>query len=98
MTEFTNVLFAWNDWIVFPVLALAAIVVHIRRRKRSTLLLSAGFLALIVGKVLTTAYSHSPLHLAYITGLIIGSVGLAASVVGALWFLRKDYVVSSKQA
>lgn len=98
MADFTNVLFAWNDWVVFPVFTLVALVVHIRRRKRSTLLLSAGLLVLLVGRFLITDHSQSPLHFAYIVGLIISSVGLVAAVVGAVWFLRKDYVAPSKQA
>lgn len=98
MADFANVLFVWNDWVVFPVLALAALVLHIRRRKHSTLLLFVGLLVLLVGRVLLLAYSHSPLHVGYIIGLVVSSVGLVAAAAGAVWFMRKDYVVSTKQA
>jgi len=98
MSDFTHVLFAWNDWVVFPVLAVVALVLHIRRRKHSTLLLFVGLFVLLVGRVLLVAYFQSPLHLGYLIGLVVSSVGLVASIAGAVWFLRKDYVVPSKQA
>jgi hypothetical protein len=98
MEEFKEFLFAWNEWVVLPILTLVGLVLHTRWRKSSTLVLCVGMLMLLGGGVLTKVYSQSPLHIGYIIGLIIGVVGLLASMVGAIWFYRKDYVTSSNQA
>jgi hypothetical protein len=98
MTEFTKLIFAWNDWVVFPVFTLVALVLHIRRRRHSTRLLFVGLVVLIVGQVLLGSFAKTPLHIGYIIGLGTYSLGLVAAIVGVVWFLRKDYAVSSKQA
>ncbi len=98
MTNFISLLFAWNDWLVLPVLAAAALVLHLRRRKLSTLVLVAGLLMFLAGRVLLMVYSQSPLHPGYIVGLVGSSFGFLAASVGGVWFLRKDYILPSKQA
>ena len=37
-----NYIYFWHDWVVFPGMLLAALILHFRQRKRSTLLLCAG--------------------------------------------------------
>ena len=98
MTEIAKALSLWNDWVVFPALTVFALALHVRRRKRSTLLLSFGLVLFLIGQALVAGYSELPLHRGYIAGLILCSVGLITAVLGGVWFLWKDHVPRSKQA
>lgn len=90
MADFTNFIFIWNDWIVLPAFTLVALMLHIRRRKFSTLLLFVGLVAYISGNALRAIFHQTLLHPGYVAGLVITLIGLVAWVVGAVWFLRKD--------
>jgi len=96
--DFGNALNAWNDWVVFPAIAIAALILHVRRRKSSTLLLVAGLAVLIVGRAILTMFSQTPLHPWYIVGLVAYTLGFVAAVAGAVWFWRKDFHASSNRA
>jgi hypothetical protein len=96
MDHFASILFAWNDWVIFPILIVAAFILHIRQRKISTLTIALGLGAVLCGHALTMSYSKTPLHIVYVVGLVIGTLGLVVSVTSAVWFLRKDYVSPAK--
>ena len=97
MTEIATALDTWNDWIVFPALALVALVLHFRRRKHSTLTLLVGFALLLLGKLFVFVYRLSPLHPLYLAGAVIGALGLILAIAGFVWFMRKDNVKKSVQ-
>ena len=91
MEEFKELLFAWNHWIVLPILTLVTFILHFRCRKNSTLWLSLGMLALLVSSILKVAYPYQ-LSYGYFISIALGISGLVASIFGAIWFFRKDYV------
>jgi uncharacterized membrane protein HdeD (DUF308 family) len=90
MNEFKELLFTWNNWIVFPALTLVTLVLHYRCRKRSTLILCVGMLMLLASKILKALYSN-PLSSGYFMGMVCGIIGLVISIIGVIWFFRKDY-------
>jgi len=96
--DFANALFLWNDWIVFPAFTVAALILHLRRRKPSTLLLFVGMVVLLAGRAMVAVFSQAPLHPWYIAGLVVGTVGFVAALSGAVWFWRRDSHVSSNRA
>lgn len=97
MSEFTAYLYAWNDWFVFPVLVVIAIVVHYRCRKTSTLLLLIASALALLGYLLTWFYSGNPLHTLYLAGIAIGFTGGILGFVGLVLYVRKDYVAKSNK-
>lgn len=90
MDEFKELIFLWNNWVVFPVLTLITLVLHYRSRKRSTLLLSFGMVMYLASRVLISIYPH-PLTYGYFIGMVAGIIGLFASIIGVTWFFWKDY-------
>jgi hypothetical protein len=96
--DLANALFGWNDWVVFPAFTVAALVLHLRRRRSSTLLLFVGLAVLLAGRAMLTTFSQTPLHPWYVTGLVMSTVGFVAALAGAVWFWRKDFHVSSNRA
>ena len=90
MDAFTAYLFLWNDWVVFPAVLVGSALAYWRLRKRSLLALTVGLALIVTAKGLEAAYP-TPLHPAYVTGLVVGIVGLVFAAGGFVWFFWKDY-------
>jgi hypothetical protein len=95
MEELKEFLFAWNDWIVLPILTLVSLVLYFRCPKVSTLWLSLGMTVLLASSILKAVYPH-PQSFGYLIGMVFGIFGLVASIFGAIWFFRKDYSKKAK--
>ena len=96
-TELAAYLYAWNDWIVFPVLAFVTLWLHLRRRKTSTLVLLLGFVLMSIGKLMVVAFGDNPSHPLFLVGPATGVLGIVLAVAGFVWFVRKDNVAKSVQ-
>lgn len=90
MSQFADYIHFWNDWVVFPGMFLVALVLHARRRKRSTFLLSVGLGLLVLGQVGGSLGPASVLHPVRIAAMSVYVIGVLISVIGFGWFLRAD--------
>lgn len=90
MGQLAHYVYLWNDWVVFPGMLIAALILHSRRRKRSTLLLSVGLALLVLGKVGNELGPEYILHPLRITAMSVYVIGLLSAVIGFGWFLRKN--------
>ena len=90
MSQFAEYIHFWNDWVVFPGMLLVALVLHARRRKRSTFLLSVGLGLLVLGQVGNLLGPPSVLHPVRIAAMSVYVIGVVISVIGFGWFLRAD--------
>ncbi|HEY8118572.1 MAG TPA: hypothetical protein VIE91_04985 [Methylophilaceae bacterium] len=93
---FAQYLEIWNMWIVFPALAIAALIYHIRKRKTSTILIFIGLLFFVFGELGSLFYKNNPLHPIYIACAIFVVIGLVAGITGCFLYWRKDYVSHTK--
>lgn len=93
---FAHYLEEWNKWIVFPVIAIAALIFHIRQRKTSTKLIFAGALIFAIGDLLTSIHKSYPQDPLYITSMILSAIGWIVGMGGVFLYWRKDYVPKSK--
>jgi hypothetical protein len=53
-------------------------------------------LALILIAQALRAFYPAPMHPAFITSIVVGAVGLLASVGGLVWFIWKDFHAPSR--
>jgi len=90
MSHFADYIQFWNDWIVFPGMLLAALILHLRRRKRSTLLLSVGLGLLLLGQVGDSFGPVSVLHPLRIAAMSVYVIGILIAIIGFGWFLKAD--------
>ncbi len=97
LTEFSTYLYAWNDWIIFPAMSLVALIVHIRLRKTSTLLIFVASVLIIMGNLMTFLYSDNPLHPVYVAGMAFGFLGAVLLLAGIVLYARKDYVAKPRK-
>jgi ABC-type proline/glycine betaine transport system permease subunit len=89
MTALAEYLFAWNDWIVMPVLLIVSVVSLARLRKASLAVLTLGLFIYCAAAILRTFYPN-PLNLVHGATLIAQSVGFLLGVAGFAWFWLKS--------
>jgi len=89
MDELAKYLYAWNDWVVMPILLVGAIYAFIRLRRPSILLFAFGALLYIVSCGLQIFYP-SPFSFAHNAALVSQYLGLLAGLGGFAWFWQKD--------
>ncbi len=97
MNQLANYVYAWNDWVVMPILLLAAIYAFIRFRKPSTLVFAFG-VVLYIASSLAQIFYPSPLNLIHSAALVSQFLGLLVGLGGFAWFWRKDRNAKSMQA
>lgn len=90
MRQFADYIDLLNTWVVFPGMLLAALILHLRRRKRSTLLLSVGLFLLVLGQVGDSLGPASVLHPLRIAAITTYAIGGLIAAIGFGWFLRAD--------
>lgn len=98
MSQFAYYIHLWNDWVVFPGILIASLILHSRRRKRSTLLLAVGMCLLILGKVGDSLGPEYILHPFRLVALSIYVIGFLSAVIGFGWFLLKNLHDNKKES
>jgi len=101
MGNIAKYLYIWNDWIVFPGLAIFSFVAYAKLRKRSLLVTGVGVLSVVLGKCLVALFPPSqevlfPTQMQSI-GFWFTVVGLGVSVAAFVWFIVKDYRAKSQR-
>lgn len=90
-------LYAWNDWVVMPVLLVSAIYAFIRLRRPSMLLVAFGALLYVASCALQIFYP-SPLSFAYNAALVSQYLGLLLGLAGFVWFWQRDRHATSPRS
>jgi len=90
MGDIAKYLFAWNDWVVMPIVLVVAIRAFVRLRRPSLLLFAFGASLYIASSALQLYYQPSPSHLAYNAALISQYLGLLTGLVAFVWFWHRD--------
>ena len=94
--DFTHYLEMWNKFIVLPGITIYALVLHMRKRKFSTKFMLMGLVLFVIGDCLTFTYRSTPLHLIYISGMVLALLGMVLGVFGCVRYWREDYVSKTK--
>ncbi len=89
MGELRNYLYAWNDWVVYPVIALVAVYFYARLRRISTLLMACGAV-LYVGSEIFQNVHHSRIDVLYGVSLGTQGIGLLVGLGGFVWYWREE--------
>jgi hypothetical protein len=89
--------FAWNDWVVMPVLLIVAIIWSVKLKKLSLALLAAG-VGICVGAVVVRLFYTNPLNLVHGASLIAQELGLLLSFAAFAWFWFRDRSRQSMQS
>ncbi len=80
----------WNNWVILPILTLAALNLHVRKQKISTRLIFVGLCFCLVGQLTTFTYKE-PLNTMHILGMAISLSGLLFFILGSIQYFRKDH-------
>ena len=96
MDSLRTYVYGWNEWIVFPVLAIAATIWFLQVRRYSTFAICIGAVGLVIGDLLWTVYPPDPAKMAagnsswFWTLVIFRGVALTAAIGGGVWYWMAD--------
>jgi len=90
MGDIAKYLFAWNDWVVMPIVLVVAIYAFVRLRRPSLLVFAFGASLYVGSSVLQLFYHPSPSHFAYNAALVSQYLGMVIALAALVWFWRGD--------
>ena len=88
MSELRYYLYAWNDWVVFPAIALVAVYAYAKLRRTSTLLIACGAVT-YVGAEIFQRLHQSQIGVLYEMLLAAQILALLVGVGGTIWWWRE---------
>ena len=97
MSGLAQYLYAWNDWLVMPILLVVAVFAFIRSRRPSLLLVMFGASLYVASSVLQ-GLDPSPPNFTLNPALIAQYLGLLVGLGGLVWFWQKDRHRKSTQS
>ena len=97
MSGLAQYLYAWNDWLVMPILLVVAVFAFLRPR-RSSLLLVMFRISLCIAFFVLQALEPLPPNLALRHVLVMQYLGLLVGLLGFVWFWQQDRHARSMQS